>query len=79
VFGLGLLLVIATRGNEFLFKVHEDLWTGRLGLACLISLAARRPLGMVVLQLVARRSPQVAQRIQRSGVGRIATVTTDGG
>jgi drug/metabolite transporter (DMT)-like permease len=75
-FGVGLLLVIATGGNEFLFKVREDLWTGPLGLACLISLAGRLPLVLVVLQLVARRSPQVAQRIHRPGVERIATVTT---
>jgi hypothetical protein len=75
-FGVGLLLVIATDGNEFLFKVREDLWTGPLGLACLISLAAQRPLVLVVLQLVARRSPQVAHRICRPGAEQIATVTT---
>ncbi len=74
--GLGLLLVIATGGDEFLFKIREDLWTGPLGLACLISLAVRRPLFLVLLNLVARRSPQVAQRIQRPGAERIATVAT---
>jgi hypothetical protein len=75
-FGLGLLLVIATGGNEFLFKIREDLWTGPLGLACLISLALRRPLGMVALGLRARRSPQLAAHLRHPGVVRIATVST---
>jgi hypothetical protein len=75
-FVLGLLLVIATGGNEFVFKIREDIWTGVVGLACLVSLAVRRPLFLVALRLVARRNPQVAQRIQRPGMDRISTVTT---
>ena len=64
-FVIGLLLVIATGGNELVFKLREDIWTGPLGLACLISVAVRRPLIFLVLQLIARRNPRVAQRLQR--------------
>lgn len=75
-FVFGLLLVVATGGNEFVFKVREDIWTGVVGLACLISIAVRRPLFLVALRLVARRNDQVAQRIRRPGIDRISTVTT---
>lgn len=75
-FAIGLLLVIATGGNELVFKLREDIWTGPLGLAFLISVAARRPLFFAVLQLAARRNAQVAERIRRPGARRISTVTT---
>jgi hypothetical protein len=75
-FVLGLLLVVATGGNEFVFKIREDIWTGVVGLACLVSIAVRRPLFLVVLRLVARRNAQVAERIQQPGMDRISTVTT---
>lgn len=75
-FAFGLLLVLATGGNELVFKIREDIWTGPLGLACLISVAAHRPLFFVALQLAARRSWQVAERIRRPGARRIAAVTT---
>ena len=42
-FAIGLLLVVATGGNELVFKIREDIWTGTLGLACLISVAAAGP------------------------------------
>ncbi len=75
-FAVGLLLVVATGGNELVFKLREDIWTGPLGLACLISAALRRPLLLVALQLVARRNPQAAERIHQPGADRIATVST---
>lgn len=75
-FCAGLLLVVATGGNELVFKLREDIWTGPLGLACLISAAIHRPLLLYALQLVARRNAQVAGRIGRPGVRRIATVST---
>lgn len=75
-FVIGLLLVIATGGNELVFKLREDIWTGPLGLACLISVAVRRPLIFLVLQLIARRNPRVAQRLQRPETHRLTTVST---
>jgi len=75
-FGIGLLLVVATGGNELVFKIREDIWTGLAGLACLISVAVRRPLFFVVLQLAARRNPQIAERISDPQARRIPTVAT---
>lgn len=75
-FVLGLLLVVATGGNEFVFKIREDIWTGVIGLACLISVAVHRPLFLLVLRLAARRNEQIAERLGKPGIDRISTVTT---
>jgi hypothetical protein len=75
-FCAGLLLVLATGGNELVFKIREDLWTGPVGLACLVSVALRRPLFLFVLQLMARRNAQIAERIRRPQARRITTVST---
>ena len=75
-FAIGLLLVAATGGNELVFKLRGDIWTGPLGLACLISVAACRPLFFVALQLAARRNTQIAERIGDPQARRISAVTT---
>lgn len=77
-FAIGLLLVLVTGGNELAFKLREDIWTGPLGLACLISVAVRRPLFLLVLRLAARRHPELAERAGDPRTRRIATVTTGG-
>ncbi|MFY9933453.1 MAG: hypothetical protein WAK82_36145, partial [Streptosporangiaceae bacterium] len=73
---IGLLLVVATGGNELVFKIREDLWTGPLGLACLISAAGRWPLLLVILQRAARRNTEIAERIGDPQARRILTVAT---
>ena len=75
-FAIGLLLVVVTGGNELVFKIREDIWTGLLGLACLISVAARAPLFFVALQLAARRNAQITERIADPQARRVSTVTT---
>jgi len=75
-FAIGLLLVVATGGNELVFKVREEIWTGPLGLACLISVAVHRPLLFVALRLAARRNTQIAERIAEPQARRILTVST---
>lgn len=75
-FAFGLLLLAATGGNELAFKLREDIWTGPLGLACLISVAVRRPLFLLALQVAARRNDRVAERIRNPATPRIATVST---
>ncbi len=77
-FAFGLLLLVATGGNELAFKLREDVWTGPVGLACLISVAVRRPLLLLVLQIAARRNPGIAERLRAPGPGvhRITTVST---
>ncbi len=73
---IGLLLVVATGGNELVFKIREDLWTGLLGLACLISVAARRPLLLVILQRAGRRNAEIAERLGAPQARRIPAVAT---
>jgi hypothetical protein len=68
--------VVATGGNVLVFKIREDLWTGPLGLACLISVAARRPLLLVILQRAARRNAEIAERLGAPQARRIPTVAT---
>jgi drug/metabolite transporter (DMT)-like permease len=75
-FVIGLLLVVVTGGNELVFKLREDIWTGPLGLACLISAAAGRPLFFVALRFAARRNAQIAVRTGDPQARRISTVTT---
>jgi len=75
-FVFGLLLVLVTGGNELAFKLREDIWTGPAGLACLISVAVRRPLFSVVLRLAARRNPDLAVRAGDPQVRRMMSVTT---
>jgi hypothetical protein len=75
-FVFGLLLALVTGGNELAFKLREDIWTGPVGLACLISVAVRRPLFSVVLRFAARRNPGLAGRTDDPQVRRIMTVTT---
>lgn len=75
-FAIGLLVVVATGGNELVFKLREDIWSGLLGLACLISVAIRRPLPVVVLRLAARRRTDIAELASSPAARRISTVTT---
>lgn len=75
-FAFGLLVVVAAGGNELVFKLREDIWSGLLGLACLISVAIRRPLFVMALRLAARRSPDIAERASSPQARRISTVIT---
>jgi hypothetical protein len=75
-FAFGLLLLVVTGGNELAFKLREDAWTGPVGLACLISVAVRRPLLLLVLRLAARRNADIAERLRAPGIRRITTVST---
>jgi hypothetical protein len=75
-FVFGLLLALVTGGNELAFKLREDIWTGPAGLACLISVAVRRPLFFVVLRLAARRNPGLAERAGDPQVRWMMSVTT---
>jgi hypothetical protein len=75
-FAFGLLLAVATGGNELVFKLREEIWSGPAGPACLISVAVGRPLFLVALQLAARRNAEIAGRISGPQARRIPAVTT---
>ena len=59
-FGTALLLTIALGGSPLPLELHRALFPGAVGLACLISLAARRPLLEIAKGRVARKRPQAA-------------------
>jgi hypothetical protein len=75
-FAIGLILAVATDGNELVFKLREDLWTGPLGLIFLISTAAGHPLFFTLLQLATRRCTEIAERLRHPNAHRICAVTT---
>jgi hypothetical protein len=58
-YGLAVLVSILTDGNPLALELHEPALTGLLGLACLLSLAVRRPLHGVLLTLLAHRNPSL--------------------
>jgi hypothetical protein len=60
----GLALLAVTGGDETAFRLREPVVTGLAGLACLLSLAAGRPLSLYVVRLVARTpAPRAAAAV----------------
>ena len=57
---IALLLTIALGGSPLPLELHHAVFPGTVGLACLISLAARRPLLSIALARLAKRSQDVA-------------------
>ena len=75
-FCFGLFLVFVTGDNELVFKLRKEIWTGPLGVACLVSVLLRRPLLLVGLRIAAKRNDLVAARVRAPGADRIAAVVT---
>lgn len=59
-FGIALLLTIALGGSSLPLELHRALFPGAVGLACLISLAARRPLLEIARTKLAKERPEAA-------------------
>ncbi len=57
-FGIALLLTIASGGGARPLELHRALFPGAVGLACLISLAARRPLLEIAKSKLAKEGPE---------------------
>jgi hypothetical protein len=57
-FGIALLLTIALGGSSLPLELHRALFPGAVGLACLISLAARRPLLEIAKSKLAKERPE---------------------
>jgi hypothetical protein len=60
-FALGVLVAWLSGGSPLAIELHEPVATGIIGLACLASVAVRRPLHLVVLRYLARTNPQAAR------------------
>ncbi len=54
-YGLGLLVTVLSGGSALPLKLHSAAETGVLGLACLVSVALRRPLLLLGLRILAHR------------------------
>lgn len=57
-FGTALLVTIALGGSPMPLELHRALFPGAVGLACLVSLAARRPLLEIARDRVANEEPE---------------------
>ena len=69
---IALLLTIALGGTPLPLELHHAVFPGTVGLACLISLAARRPLLTIALARLTQRSQGVAAEGQPGLAPRIA-------
>ncbi|MEU0602644.1 VC0807 family protein [Streptomyces sp. NPDC006393] len=65
-FGLALAATVLSGGSSLPMKLYRPLATGVFGLACLISVAVRRPLVEHLLRAAARRDPRVRAALARA-------------
>jgi hypothetical protein len=70
-FAIGIMLVGATGGSAFAFKIRDVALTGPLGVACLASILIRRPLGLLV---VGRARPDISGPARRKAANRLTAV-----
>jgi hypothetical protein len=54
-YGLGVIVTVLSGGSALPLKLHSAAETGVLGMACLVSVALRRPLLLIGLRILARR------------------------
>lgn len=54
LYGVGLVIVRLSGGNPLALELRDAIPTGVIGLACLVSVAVRRPLHLVALRLAGR-------------------------
>ena len=80
VFAIALLLTIALGGSSRPLELHRAVFPGAVGLACLISLAARRPLLSIASTKLAHARPEAAPetrpKLDTPGAHRVLTVLT---
>jgi hypothetical protein len=75
-FGIALAATYFTGGSALAVELQDPAETGALGLACLVSVIAGRPLWLLVLRLLARRNAQAARILADPAIRRTATVET---
>lgn len=78
VAGLGVALAVSylTGGSALALELQDPAQTGALGLACMVSVIARRPLYLMALRLLARRNAQAARMLADPAIRRTSTVET---
>jgi hypothetical protein len=78
VAGLGAALAVSylTGGSALAVELQDPAGTGALGLACLVSVVAGRPLWLMALRLLARRNARAARLLADPATRRTAAVET---
>lgn len=75
-FGIALAVSYLTSGSALALELQDPAETGAAGLACFVSVIARRPLWLVALHLAARRNAQAARMLANPATRRTATAET---
>jgi FtsH-binding integral membrane protein len=75
-FGIAVLILVLSGGNPLVLKLQDAVVTGPIGLVCLVSVAVRRPLHLVVFQFLARHNPRWEHLTRDPGRRRTSTVIT---
>jgi hypothetical protein len=73
---IALAVTYLTSGSALALELQDPAETGTAGLACMVSVIARRPLWLMVLRLAARRNAQAARLLADPAIRRTATVET---
>jgi hypothetical protein len=73
--GLALLGSWLAGGSALAIELQDPAETGALGLACLVSVIARRPLYLIGLRLMARRNAQAAGMLADPSLARAGAAT----
>jgi hypothetical protein len=79
VFAIALLVSIALGGNSLPLELRRSVFPGAVGIACLVSLALRRPLLVEASRRLAQARPEIAARRpdpDAPGVRRVLTTLT---
>ena len=75
-YGLGVLVSWASGGNTLALELQDPALTGLFGLACLGSVAIRRPLHRVILRWMGRSNPHYADVANRAQTRNSMITTT---
>jgi hypothetical protein len=59
-FAVVLLITVASGGNPIVLELRDAVVTGPVGLVCVLSVVAGRPLAQVLFRFLARRDPRFA-------------------
>ncbi len=73
---IALAVSYLTGHSPLALELQDPAETGAVGLACFVSVIARRPLWLVVLRVVARRNARAARMLADPAIRRSATVET---
>jgi uncharacterized membrane protein len=75
-FGIALAASYLAGGSALAVELQDPAETGALGLACLVSVIAGRPLWLLVVRLLARRNAEAARMLADPATRHTATMET---